>query len=647
MDFFAQQARVRGSSRRLVVLFVLAVAAIVAAIDAVVWFTLGHHPVDGGPARSNLPLLLGSSLAVIAGIGLSSWFRIRSLSGGGRAVAESVGAVVVPVDTRDPALRQLRNVIEEVAIAAGVPVPDICLLADEPGINAFAAGYSASDAAVCVTRGCLDQLTRDELQGVIAHEFSHVLNGDMRLNIRLMGLLFGVLVLAIAGRRVIGFGGGRSSRRGGGGQVVLIGLALIVVGYIGYFFARLIQAAVSRSREALADASAVQFTRQTDGIAGALKKIAALGEGSRLQMANKQEVAHMLFGEAGRFNALFATHPPLLQRIRALEPGFREEELVRIGVAMQRAAMPAAASPLSASAPAVAAMRAGVIPGAAIPPVVPSLLAGALASAGTPAGGQFQRAAALHQALPTRLREAAQQPESALAVVLALTASAAGPQPSQRRIIADAFGDDVHQAVQGLAAEVVKLPPIARLPLASLAFPALKQLPPARQQTVQNTLDALVHADGRVDLNEYCLARLLRLQLSEAQQPRRAPIDGAKKLPACRASVIMVCAVVAAGGCSDEARARRAWLVAMQSVFPGEAIEWTPPPAAWQAPFERALDDLDDLLPIAKELVIQALVAAINADDLVSVEEAELLRVICASLHCPVPLGNGVNQATA
>jgi hypothetical protein len=262
-----------------------------------------------------------------------------------------------------------------------------------------------------------------------------------------------------------------------------------------------------------------------------------------------------------------------------------------------------------------------------------------------PASGQFQRAAALHQALPTRLREAVQQPEPALAVVLALAASAAEPQPSQRRIIADAFGDDVHQAVQSFAGELAALPPMARLPLASLAFPALKQLPAARQQTLQNTLDAVVHADGRVDLNEYCLARLLRLQLREAQQPRRAPVDGTKKLPACRASVIMVCAVVAAGGCSDEAGARRAWLAAMQGVFPGEAIEWTPPPAAWQAPFERALDDLDGLLPIAKELVIQAVVAAISADDLVSVEEAELLRVVCASLHCPVALGDEVNQA--
>jgi Zn-dependent protease with chaperone function len=216
MDFFAQQARVRGSSRRLVLLFVLAVVAIVAVIDAVVWISLGHRPVNGEPARSNVTLLLTSTIVVIGGIALSSLFRIMSLSGGGKTVAESVGGVPVPPDTRDPQLRQLRNVIEEVAIAAGVPVPDIYLMENEPGINAFAAGYSTSDAAICVTRGCLDQLSRDELQGVIAHEFSHVLNGDMRLNIRLMGLLFGILVLAIVGRQVIWFGGGRSNRRDGG-----------------------------------------------------------------------------------------------------------------------------------------------------------------------------------------------------------------------------------------------------------------------------------------------------------------------------------------------------------------------------------------------------------------------------------------------
>src|SRR6185437_14599567 len=464
---------------------------------------------------------------------------------------------------------------------------------------------------------------------------SHVLNGDMRLNIRLMGLLFGILVLAIVGRRVIWFGGGRSSRRdGGGGQVWMIGLALIVVGYIGYFFGRLIQAAVARSRESLADASAVQFTRQTDGIAGALKKIAILSEGSQLQAANKQEVAHMLFGEAGSFNALFATHPPLLERIRALEPGFREEELAQMAASMQRATeTPPAAAPVNKPSTPLG------VPGMKLPPVLPAVLVGAIAAGNTAVAPAFQHASAVHQALPATLTAAVQQPESALCVMLALALSLeAELQPAQRRIVADAFGDDVQRAVQAQASAVAALAPIARLPLVSLAFPALRQLPYGRQQTLVRTLDDLVKVDGRVDINEYCLARLLRIQLSEARAPRSAPVDGVKKLPAARDSVILVCTVVAAAGCSDEAGARRAWLFAMQQAFPGEAIEWVPPPAAWQASFERALDDLDGLSPMAKELVIQALLRAVHADGQISVEEAELLRVICASLHCPLPL---------
>jgi hypothetical protein len=483
-----------------------------------------------------------------------------------------------------------------------------------------------------VTRGCLDRLSRDELQGVIAHEFSHVLNGDMRLNIRLMGLLFGIRVLAIVGRRVIWFGG--SGNRRGGGQVWLIGLALMVVGYIGYFFGRLIQAAVARSRESLADASAVQFTRQTDGIAGALKKIAIFAEGSTLQVANKQEVAHMLFGEAGAFNALFATHPPLLQRIRALEPGFREEDLARLAVSLQQAA----AEPSEASAANQVASSLDV-PGLAVPPL-PAALAGAVVAAQAAAAGAstFQRAAALRHGLPAALNDAVQQPDSALPVLLALALSAQSAlQPRQRRLVADAFGDDVQQVAAARFAEVEALPPESRLPLAALAFPALKQLPPGRQQTLLDTLDALVRVDGRVDLDEYCLTRLLRLQLLEAQQPRRAPVDGLKKLPACRDSVVLVCAVVARHGAADEAAARRAWLLAMQQVFPGAALAWPPLPSAWQLPFERALDELDGLMPPAKEVLIQGLASAIHADGEVSVAEAELLRVICASLHCPLP----------
>jgi hypothetical protein len=268
-------------------------------------------------------------------------------------------------------------------------------------------------------------------------------------------------------------------------------------------------------------------------------------------------------------------------------------------------------------------------------PPLPVLAAASLA-AGHP---DFQRAGAVQRSLPPALVAAARQPESALATVLALAMSALDEtRRMQQRLVADAFGDDVLDAVTTLANEVESLAPTSRLPLAALTFPALKQLADGRQKTLLNTLGALVRADGRVDLNEYCLSRLLLMQLREARHPRRTPLDGLKKLPARRDSVALVCAVVASHGNSDENMARRAWLLAMQSCFPNDAVAWQAPPAAWQAPFDNALDRLDELTPPAKELLIQGLLNAIRADRTITVAEAELLRVICASLHCPLPL---------
>ena len=217
-------------------------------------------------------------------------YRIATLRAGGAAVAAQLGATEVPHDSGNFAYRRLRNVVEELAIAAGVPVPQVFVLEDEAAINAFAAGYTPADAAITVTRGALDKLTREELQGVIGHEFSHVLNGDMRLNIRLLGIVFGILVVSVIGRK-IAEGAGRGGRDSSG--AVVFGLVLAGVGYLGVVFGRIIKASISRQREFLADASAVQFTRQTEGIAGALKKIGALAEGSVLESGEKEEVAHM------------------------------------------------------------------------------------------------------------------------------------------------------------------------------------------------------------------------------------------------------------------------------------------------------------------------------------------------------------------
>src|SRR5690606_28043794 len=319
LNFFERQEQARRNTTRLVVLFALAVAGIVIAACLAMALFVGPDP----------GALVGTAVITGGIIGLASLYRISSLGSGGAAVAMQVGGVPVPEDTADPQLRRLRNVVEEMSIASGVPVPAVFVLEQESGINAFAAGYSTSDAAVAVTRGALDKLNRDELQGVVAHEYSHILNGDMRLNIRLMGVLFGILVLGLMGRKILMFGG--RSRDRNAGALLIVALVAVVIGAIGMFFGRMIKAGVSRSREVLADASAVQFTRQTRGIAGALKKIAGVEEGSRFeQRAEAEEVSHMLFGDGLGLSGLFATHPPILKRIQALEPGFRSEQLERL-----------------------------------------------------------------------------------------------------------------------------------------------------------------------------------------------------------------------------------------------------------------------------------------------------------------------------
>ena len=255
-------------------------------------------------------------------ITVGSLYKMAQLAGGGTVVAERLGGRRVYPNTTDPVERRLLNVVEEMALASGVPVPPVFLLSEEQGINAFAAGYSPSDAVVGVTRGCAQQLTRDQLQGVVAHEFSHILNGDMRLNMRLIGVLHGILLMGLVGRellRLVGHsGGGRSRRNDGAAPLLLIGLAFMVIGFLGLFIGNLIKAAASRQREFLADASAVQFTRNPEGIAGALKRIGAAVFGSKLASPRAAEASHMYFAEG--ISTLFASHPPLHERISRIDP---------------------------------------------------------------------------------------------------------------------------------------------------------------------------------------------------------------------------------------------------------------------------------------------------------------------------------------
>src|SRR5690348_15723720 len=661
MDFFAQQAKVRRSSRTLVLLFVLAVLAIVVAVDLICAFVLGVG-LRPGP-------LLGIAAAVVVVIGLCSLYRVASLAGGGAAVARSMNAVEVPADTTDPQWKRLRNVIEEVAIASGVPVPDIYVMQDEPAINAFAAGYTPNDAAVCVTQGCLDKLTRDELQGVIAHEFSHVLNGDMRLNVRLIGLLFGIMAIGVIGRFLLWggyFGGGRRRRGDNSGNVALAGIALLIVGAIGLFFGKLIQAAVARGGESLADPSAVQFTRQASGIAGALKKIAVITEGSALQAPRRDEVRHMLFGDAEQ-RSWFATHPPILERIRALEPGFDPKELDAInqkwlaeggdpdsislhpaGAEWATAAHAFAAidgdadvsGPLPGFPPAPTDARTTSATGTPLP--VPGAArtltaAGVLAQVGSPGSADYRAAEQLHARIPPAAAAAARDPRGAIAVLLALAISEHPDLKEQQlQTVAKAFDAASADATQRLTGDLSDLHPMLRLPLAQLAFPALKRRPRPEIDRFVQTLGALIHADGRVDLDEFCLAKLVQSQVVAALDPSAHFKPGTRKLTDARNELRDLAALLAHFGNDDDDSARRAFQAAMQEALPGASVMYALP-EDWQAALDRALEALTHLAPDGKQLTVRALTRAIAADGKVTVAESELLRVVCAELGCPLP----------
>jgi len=647
MDFFQQQAKVRGRSTGLLLLFLLAVLGIVGAIDAVVAAALLYAQGPHDPPLDLPPILFATSVAVLAVIALSTLYRLVSLDGGGAKVAQELGGSLVSPDTRNPAHRRLRNVVEEIAIASGVPVPQIFVLEQESGINAFAAGYSSADAAVTVTRGALDKLGRDELQGVIAHEFSHILNGDMRLNIRLMGLLFGILALGIIGGKVLQYGP-RGDRKGGG-AIMIVALGVFAIGYIGVFFGRLIKAGISRQREYLADASAVQFTRQAGGIAGALKKVAGVAEGSRLANTHGEEVAHMLFGDGVGYSALFATHPPLLKRIKLLDPDFNPLQLATLARSwnapdyvpdggqegdQERPLMADFAGAPAAAAPA----RPPPLPraGAAMD-LAPAALA---AQVGQPRDAHYDCAAALHQALPPALLEAAHDQDRAVPLLCALLLDreAEAVRAQQLQAVARDFGAACAEAAAALWPQLAALHPAQRLPLADIAMPSLRRLPRDRLLQLVRTVVALTYADGQVAVFEWCLGRVLRMHLGEILQPSKAGAPGRRRLEQGAAEAAVLLSTVAGFGQADEAAARRAFASGMEKLPLRPApVYQAADPVNWPAVLDQALRTLDELEPPAKAQLLEALGATIAADGKVTLEEAELLRAVCAGLHCPLP----------
>src|SRR5262245_47604093 len=639
-DFFQQQDSARRKTFRLVVYFVLAIVIMIALVYALLLVAFGLAGEDGSLPWWHPELLLFAAAGVGLVVGGASAFKVAQLASGGQAVALMVGGREVPRTTRDAREQRLLNVVEEMAIAAGVPVPPVYIL-EEPGINAFAAGYAPGDAVVAVSEGCLKYLTRDELQGVVAHEFSHILNGDMRLNIRLIGLIFGIMALTLVGRILMLSSGRRSSsnRKDSGGGLVLVGLGLFVLGLVGAFFGRLIQAAVSRQREYLADASAVQFTRNPDGITGALKKIGGLKEGSRISNPEAAEVAHMFFASAflgGGLGSLLATHPPLLDRIRRLDPQFDGTFPAVRPVGVE-------AGEVEGARPGQVRPRPGLprVPGLPqVPLPVLGLTAEETASrVGSVSPGGIRYAEGLQEDIPESLRAAAQEPFGARALIYALLLD---PRPDLRAhqqalLQAGSPPQDLAETVRQAGA-VQGLPDRYRLPLVDLAMPALRQMSRPQYQAFRAQVEALMSADNRLSLFEYVLRCVLQRHLDAQFLRQPLPKQVWKSPPQVAGPMVKVLSLLAWEGNPEPGQAALAFAAGMGAFLGGNAahrllgrVECT------LDEFDAALRALNKSVPGLKRRVVVACAACVLADKQVTVREVEVLRAICDILDCPMP----------
>jgi Zn-dependent protease with chaperone function len=652
-DFFDQQEHARRQTGRLVVLFVLAVVGIIAAVYAAATVAMLAATRHGQPPWLDGPRLGVVVTTVLLVIATGSLFKIAMLRDGGEAIASMLGGH--PLDPARASLpeRRLLNVVEEMALASGTPVPPVFVLDNEPGINAFAAGFTPGDAVIGVSRGALEHLTRDELQGVIGHEFSHILNGDMRLNLRLIGLIHGILVLALIGQLVIRGvlqGSSRSSRGRGDGKdsglaivvmLVVLGAALWIIGLIGVLFGRIIKCAISREREFLADASSVQFTRNPDGLAGALKKIGGLTAGSRIENRHAEEACHMFFGQGvASLSNLFATHPPLEDRIRRLDPSFdgifAHVSDRAVAVVDDDRDKPLAAGlsdrPRRASRPDL-----GEHPGE-----FPLDATAAVASVGKPTQAHVDYASVLIGSLPPELAVATRVPFSARAIVFALLLDA---DEAVRKAQLDHLEAS---SEKGTVPEVLRLAPLIgqlgepdRIPLVDLTFPALRQLSERQYRAFRTSVDSLVWADRRVSLFEYALQRMLLRHLDRTFFRLSPPSVRYHSLDAvfndCDVLVSSLARLGRQQG-TEEAQAYELGMRRLQGREPGErVVALLPAERCSLSAVDKALDRLAQAAPGIKRRVLDACAACIASDGVVTLPEGELLRAISDSLDCPMP----------
>lgn len=648
MDFFEHQEIARKKTRILIVYFLFAILGIIGAVYGLavgILYFLG--PEEGGnPVLWNPSILFFSAAGTGTLVFLASTFKTLQLSGGGEVVARELGGREIDLNTTDFHERRLLNLVEEMAIASGVPVPAVFVMDSEESINAFAAGKTPSDAVVGVTRGCMTLLTRDELQGVIAHEFSHILNGDMRLNMRLMGLLFGILFLAIIGELILRssfFRGGVSSNRKEGAGLALVmllaGLGLLLIGYVGSFFAGLIKASVSRQREFLADASAVQFTRNPEGIGGALMKIGGLHSGSEVKHPMARDASHLFFGNALSASA-FATHPPLPERIRRILPHWKGEFSETSLRPISERSEPPSPRPRGTG-------KSGPVP--ALPTMFLQGGGGDLPLRSNEAFESFRSVHPeqvdlgrdLHGSLPVPWLEACRSLAGAQSLIFALLlAQDAELRQAELARLHRETDEDTYRSVVRLFDEVNAVHSVVKIGLIDLAMPTLRHLSGAEYPRFKRIIRHLVESDGRVDLFEFMLQQVITRHLDtyfEKRGPERIRFTRLARLRDQAGVILSTLAVMSHP--EDKDAVRSAFARVSQHVLETDAIE-IPFKTGDQCGLDHIRDALDDFAAssaVVKKRLLEACSLSVMADERISSREAELIRAVADAIGCPIP----------
>ncbi|OUL26361.1 transcriptional regulator [Nostoc sp. RF31YmG] len=620
MNFFEHQDKARQNTQQLIGLFALSIAVMIVAIYIAALFLFRMAPRIWWHSG----LFLSIAGVTIIAIAIASLYKIFCLRTGGSVIAQELGGRLLLPEMADEQGRQLLNIVEEMAIASGISVPEVYLLESEQGINAFAAGFSPNDAVIGVTRGSLQHLNRDELQGVIGHEFSHILNGDMRLNLRLMGLLHGILFIYLAGEllwrwRV------RSSSEDKGLPLWAFGLALMAIGGIGLLCGRLIKAAVSRQREFLADASAVQFTRNPDGMTGVLQKLQQMD--SRLITPGAEAASHMFFGNALKLSFgedMFATHPPLAERIHRIG-GLNARDL---------AAMP---SPMHSQGHSQDRLAMGFAGGGNPTAVTPEQVVNQV---GSVAPEHFAHAQALLAQLPETLRLEVREQQSATAIAFALALDTENPQVQERQIawLSQVQPAELVEKTLEFSSEISQLDPSLRLPLVDLTIPALRQTSAKECQRLCKCVQGLVTARGSLSLWDFVLQLVLWHRLQPCINPTSTTAVEFTSIEQIWSDSILVLSALARVGQSQPDEIAYAF---RSGVFrlPGAGQQEKPdaPVACNFTDIKKSIERLRLASPKLKQALVDACAHTVLLDNKVTPSEADLLRAIAMTLDCPIP----------